>query len=181
MVNEMKVDGILEKKNDNHKFDLSKTIILGLVGLVFIFMPLTLNSILGIIVGILLFIVGSLNIYNYIQNKNLTAINLISGILFFALGFIIVLNPVSVMNLVARCLGVYLLMCGIIKIRLAISIRKISTMWSATLISAIIISLLGILLIVSPFRGLNITRFAGYLLIVTSLIDIFDTYYFQKK
>ena len=61
----VKVEGTLEKKNANNnankvnknygKEELTRTLIMGLVGLVLVLMPDTLNKILGIIVGIVLF------------------------------------------------------------------------------------------------------------------------------
>ena len=71
----VKVEGTLEKKNANKvnknygKEELTRTLIMGLVGLVLVLMPDTLNKILGIIVGIVLLLIGLGSIYTYILSS----------------------------------------------------------------------------------------------------------------
>ena len=83
----VKVEGTLEKKNtknydDYKKRELTKTLILGLVGLVLVLMPDALNKILGIIVGVVLLVMGIAGIYQYLQNKIGTSVSLVSGIFY---------------------------------------------------------------------------------------------------
>ena len=79
----VKVEGTLEKKNTNNNYvnykknELTKTLILGLVGLVLVLMPSTLNKILGIIVGVVLLVMGIAGIYQYLQNKIGTSTSLL--------------------------------------------------------------------------------------------------------
>jgi uncharacterized membrane protein HdeD (DUF308 family) len=144
-------------------------------------MPEVLNNILGIIVGIGILLVGLINIYNYLQNKNGTNVNFLSGILYSVLGAIIIIYPNSIMNLSAKCLGVYLMISGIVKLKMAINLKNVASLWTGTLIASILIFALGVLLLINPFAGLSVTRLAGFFIVATAIIDIIDTYYLQKK
>ena len=113
----VKVEGTLEKKNtknydDYKKRELTKTLILGLVGLVLVLMPDTLNKILGIIVGVVLLVMGIAGIYQYLQNKIGTSASLVSGIFYSILGSIILLYPGSVVRAIAIGIGIGLALCA---------------------------------------------------------------------
>ena len=96
--------------------NLSKTLILGLVGLVLLLIPGTLNKIIGILIGAALLIVGVLAIIKYTKEKEEGSnLNLVSGILYSVLGVIIIIYPYSIINLVTICLGVYLVINGHLK------------------------------------------------------------------
>ena len=98
----------LEKKNSSN--NLSKTLILGLIGLILLLIPASFNKFIGLIVGFSLLLIGIIQIIKYVKNKDsFSNIDLISGILYSALGIIIILNPHAVMELVTVCLGIYLI------------------------------------------------------------------------
>lgn len=176
--------GVLEKKDretDTKKVDLTRSLILGLVGLVLMLAPDTFNKVVGIIVGLSLLLVGLATIYQYMKNKIGTTLSLFSGILYAVLGAIIMVYPNSVLQLVAMCLGVYLLISGILKVSTAINIRRITERWIGTLVIGIISGILGILLLVNPFSGITITKLAGIFLVIAVVFDFIDYLFLQKK
>ncbi len=180
----MKVEGVLEKKgkeNKNQKIDLTRTLILGLVGLILALMPDFLNKVIGILVGAALLIGGLASIYQYIQNKEGNNLTLASGILYAVLGSIIMLYPHSVIRLVAICLGVYLLITGLLKFRSAFLSKSINDRWIGTLIVSLIILIFGLLLIFNPFSGIAITKLAGIFLVVVAIFEVIDVYIFQSN
>lgn len=180
----MKVQGTLEKKNreiKKEKIDLTRTLVLGLVGSILIVMPDFLNKVIGILVGAVLLIGGLASIYQYIQNKEGNNLTLASGILYAVLGSIIMLYPHSVIRLVAICLGVYLLITGLLKFRSAFVIKAINEKWIGTLIVALMILIFGLLLIFNPFSGIAITKLAGIFLLVAAIFEIIDVYVFQNN
>lgn len=172
---------ILEKKDKPVlENDITKTLIIGLIGLVLILIPDTLNKIIGIIVGACFLILGISAIYKYMNNKEEGNLNLITGILYSVLGGIIILYPHSVLRLVAICLGVYLLISGLSKVRLALMLKDDTNRWIGTLSVAILILVLGILLVFNPFSGVAITKLAGAFLFLYAIFDIIDKYVIQK-
>ena len=185
----VKVEGTLEKKNANHankvnknygKEELTRTLIMGLVGLVLVLMPDTLNKILGIIVGIVLLLIGLGSIYTYIQSKISFTSSLISGILYTLLGIIILISPGSVVRSIAIGIGIVLSITGLSKVRLSFTLKEINTNWIGTLVIGVITTILGIVLIFNPFSGDAITKFAGAFLVIVSIFDLIDNYILQK-
>ena len=161
--------------------NLSKTLILGLVGLVLLLIPGTLNKIIGILIGAALLIVGVLAIIKYTKEKEEGSnLNLVSGILYSVLGVIITIYPYSIINLVTICLGVYLVINGLLKLKLAFNLKNVTDKWIGTLIMSIITVILGILLIFNPFAGITITKLAGAFLVIVAIFDLIDTYIIEK-
>ncbi len=161
--------------------NLSKTLILGLVGLVLLLIPGTLNKLIGILIGVALLAVGIIAIVKYIKEKdNGSSLNLVSGILYSVLGVIIIIYPYSIINLVTICLGVYLVINGLLKLKLSFVLKRITDKWIGTLIMGIITVILGVVLIFNPFAGITITKLAGAFLVVVAVFDLIDTYIIQK-
>ena len=161
--------------------NLSKTLILGLVGLVLLLIPGTLNKLIGILIGVALLAVGIIAIVKYIKEKdNGSSLNLVSGILYSVLGVIIIIYPYSIINLVTICLGVYLVINGLLKLKLSFVLKRITDKWIGTLIMGIITVILGVILIFNPFAGITITKLAGAFLVVVAVFDLIDTYIIQK-
>lgn len=142
-----KVEATLEEKridveNDlkvNNNDDLSKTLILALIGLVLLLLPETLNNIIGFVVGGCLLIFGIIAIIKYIKIKEYKfTSSLVSGILYSALGVIVIINPSSVISLVTICLGIYLVINGLLKTIFSFSLKKITTKWGGSLVMGIL-------------------------------------------
>ena len=180
----MKVDGVLEHKDSSQqesKYDLNKTIILALVGLILLFMPGTVNKVIGIIAGAILLALGLWTIYNYVQKKKGNGITFVTGILYSVLGVLIMVDPGAIMDLAVKCLGVYMIILSLLKLKSAISGRKIVRLWKGTLGVAIVFLIFGILLVLNPFSLKDITKLAGAFLVAVALMDIIDVYVLQKK
>lgn len=181
----VKVEGTLEKKNRNNydsykKSELTKTLILGLVGLVLVLMPGTLNKILGIIVGVVLLVIGIAGIYQYLQNKIGTSASLVSGIFYSILGSIILLYPGSVVRAIAIGIGISLTISGLVKVKWSFTLKGLDSIWVGTLVIGILTTILGIVLIFSPFSGDAITKITGAFLVVVAIFDLIDNYFLQK-
>ena len=179
------VEGTLEKKNtknydDYKKRELTKTLILGLVGLVLVLMPDTLNKILGIIVGVVLLVIGIAGIYQYLQNKIGTSASLVSGIFYSILGSIILLYPGSVVRAIAIGIGISLTISGLVKVKWSFTLKGLDSKWVGTLVIGILTTILGIVLIFSPFSGDAITKITGAFLVVVAIFDLIDNYFLQK-
>lgn len=181
----VKVEGTLEKKNtkkydDYKKRELTKTLILGLVGLVLVLMPDALNKILGIIVGVVLLVMGIAGIYQYLQNKIGTSASLVSGIFYSILGSIILLYPGSVVRAIAIGIGISLTISGLVKVKWSFTLKGLDSIWVGTLVIGILTTILGIVLIFSPFSGDAITKITGAFLVVVAIFDLIDNYFLQK-
>lgn len=173
------VKGKLEKKNSSSSNELTNTLILGLVGLILLLIPDTLNKLLGIVVGLGFLILGIYSIYQYLQQKLFTS-NMISGILYSILGLIVLLYPGSVIRAVAIGIGFALIVIGLSKLRQALILKNLNTKWIGTLVVSILILILGFLLVFNPFSGVAITKLAGAFLLIVAIFNVVDNCVFQK-
>lgn len=171
---------ILEKKNSSA--NLSKTLIMGLIGLVLLLIPSSLTKIVGLLVGITLLLMGMVQVINYIKNKNtISNFDLIVGILYSILGAIIIFKPHSVMNLITIVVGIYLIINALIKVKIAITLKNVTDKWIGTLLVSLITAILGFLLIFNPFASvIAITQLMGMFLVIVTIFDLLDTYIFRK-
>ena len=178
---EKTIDVQAEVKISNND-DISKTLILALIGLVLLLLPGTLNNIIGFVVGGCLLIFGIIGIIKYIRNKEYKfTSSLVSGILYSALGIIVIINPSSVISLVTICLGLYLVINGILKTVFSFNLKKITTRWSGALVMGILTIILGLLLVINPFgSAIAITKLAGAFLVVVAIFDLVDRYIIMK-
>lgn len=174
--------GILEKKNKKSidKENVKRMAILGLSGLILILIPDTLNKLVGIVVGIMLLLQGLSIIIPYFKDKIGTTLSLASGILYCTLGAIVITYPNSVLRLVAICLGVYLLIAGLVKLSVSLNMKDFNEKWICTFVISLLIIILGLLLIFNPFSGIAITKITGIFLLITTILDVLDTYILQK-
>ena len=185
-----KVEATLEEKTIeidseakvNNNDDLSKTLILALIGLVLLLLPETLNNIIGFVVGGCLLIFGIIGIIKYIKTKEYKfTSSLVSGILYSALGIVVFINPASVISLVTICLGVYLVINGILKTVFSFNLKRITTRWVGALVMGILTVILGLLLVINPFgSAVAITKLAGGFLVVVAIFDLVDRYIIMK-
>ena len=178
---EKTIDVQAEVKISNND-DISKTLILALIGLVLLLLPSTLNNIIGFVVGGCLLIFGIIGIIKYIRIKEYKfTSSLVSGILYSALGIIVIINPSSVISLVTICLGLYLVINGILKTVFSFNLKKITTRWGGALVMGILTIVLGLLLVINPFgSAVAITKLAGAFLVVVAIFDLVDRYIIMK-
>ncbi len=178
---EKTIDVQAEVKISNND-DISKTLILALIGLVLLLLPSTLNNIIGFVVGGCLLIFGIIGIIKYIRIKEYKfTSSLVSGILYSALGIIVIINPSSVISLVTICLGLYLVINGILKTVFSFNLKKITTRWGGALVMGILTIILGLLLVINPFgSAVAITKLAGAFLVVVAIFDLVDRYIIMK-
>lgn len=178
---EKTIDVQAEVKISNND-DISKTLILALIGLVLLLLPSTLNNIIGFVVGGCLLIFGIIGIIKYIRIKEYKfTSSLVSGILYSALGIIVIINPSSVISLVTICLGLYLVINGILKTVFSFNLKKITTRWGGALVMGLLTIVLGLLLVINPFgSAVAITKLAGAFLVVVAIFDLVDRYIIMK-
>ncbi len=179
-----KIKGKLERKNSKRnkftysKDEFTKIVIMGLVGLILVIVPDAFNKVVGIIVGLILLLIGLSNIYNYIHSRYTNG--LITGILFTLLGIIIIISPGSVIRSIAIVVGFILVITGLSKVRLSFTLKQSNFHYFGTLLIGILTTILGLILIFSPFSGAALTKFAGLFLIIVAVFDLIDNYILQK-
>lgn len=164
-----------ENKNESKMF-ATTSLIMGIVGIILLFLPEESNKLIGYIIGGALLLAGAITIIKYLKDEiKLSSINLVSGILYAILGLIIVLNPLSIMKLATIIFGIYLIVNGALKAHAGYVIKDTKgNTWKSLLISGVIIVIFGLVLIINPFSGLIITKVAGAFLLIVAIYDIIN-------
>ncbi len=154
------------------------------VGFVLLFLPNASNKAVGIITGIIFLIAGVNSIYKYFHRDGakLYSLNLMFGILYVILGTVIIIYPYTVVEFVTVCLGIYMIINGASKINYGIWLKKGNEKsWLITLVSGILLIIIGILVIFNPFVSLTLTKLCGAFLIITGILDFTDTILFKTR
>lgn len=159
--------------------------ITALIGLILLILPASKgDNVIGIMAGCAFLISGASAIYKYFyrDGAKLYSLNLIFGILYVLLGLAIIIFPHLVVNFVTICLGIYLIVSGAMKISYGFWLRKgEEDSWLITLVTGIMLIVLGILVIYNPFVKLAIPKLTGAFLLITSALDINDTVLLKKR
>ena len=153
------------------------------MGVVLLFLPSLTNKV-GIITGIIFLLSGLNSIFKYFHREGakIYSLNLVFGVLYILLGGIIIVYPFSVVDFITICLGIYMIINGLSKMNYAVWLKKgEEDSWLVTLVSGILIAVIGILVVFNPFASLTITKLAGAFLIITGVIDLTDTILFKKR
>lgn len=157
------------------------SIILILLGLIFIIYPdMSLKGI-GIIIASYMIIQGIIICIFDFQIKGLLPIDgLFAGLISIILGIIIFLKPTSLTTLLTIILGIYIISSSINYIRLSINLKDEDIPWILMLIIGTIDLMVGILIVVNPFQSsVSITIFIGVILIIHAICNIIDTITFR--
>lgn len=159
--------------------------ITALIGLILLIIPSdTTNKVVGILAGCSFLVTGASAIYKYLHRDGakLYSFNLIFGILYALLGFVIIVYPFSVVSFVTISLGIYLIICGGMKVNYAFWLKKGSeASWLITLVTGIMLIIFAILVMFNPFVKLALPKLAGAFLLITAALDITDTVLFKNR
>ncbi len=114
-------------------------------------------SLLGIIGGVLLILLGAVRLVGYFS-KDLYRLafqyDLASGILLVVLGIIIALRPASLMTFLCIALGFFILTDGLFKLQISLEARRFGvTTWWVTLALALLAAVCGLSLMLRPAEG----------------------------
>lgn len=155
-----------------------------LVGIALWFLPSLSNKIIGIITGIVFLLAGANTIYKYLyrDGAKLYSLNLVFAILYLLLGAVIIVYPFSVMNFITVCLGIYMIINAASKINYGFWLKKGNEdCWLITLISGVLLLIIGVLILFNPFATLTITKLAGIFLLLSGILDFTNTFLFKKR
>lgn len=128
-------------------------IILVIVGFACIFTPMATFLATGYFIAILLMIYGIAGIARFIA-KRAGVLDLIISILAVILGFVAAFRPGSALafdSIILICIGIWVILQGIVSIVLAFQARKVGASWVFGLIVGIIAIILGILSFIYPY------------------------------
>lgn len=158
------------------------SILYAILGIIIIANPAITLSIVSIVISISAIIYGIIisiiNIASIKEERSLTF-----GILLVVLGIALLIYPGSVPVLISLGVGIWFISNSISRIKLAILLKDAKESgWIIILCSAIITLLIGISFIFTPLiSAISITIANGILMVVYSIIDIFEIIFIKKN
>ena len=157
--------------------DIALSICLTLVGLIFLVYPDVSVTVIGIIFGLLITILGGVLIYTYLKRREipLFRFNLIYGILGVILGILTIISPFTFTQVITIFIGIWILYMAIIKIDFAIRLKLLEERsWLFLLMSSLLEIFMSILIFINPFSNLIITEIAGAYFVLCGILNCTD-------
>lgn len=157
--------------------DIALSICLTLVGLIFLVYPDVSVTLIGIIFGLLITILGGVLIYTYLKRREipLFRFNLLYGILGVILGILTIISPFTFTQVITIFIGIWILYMAIIKIDFAIRLKLLEERsWLFLLMSALLEIFMSILIFINPFSNLIITEIAGAYFVLCGILNCTD-------
>lgn len=156
--------------------------VLCVVGLlIMMFRETVVGLLAGAIPGIVLCVIGLIEIIVYIKTK-LNVTDIIIGVLAIVAGIVLLCNRLLIVKVLAILIGLYLIVEGVMKIKTALMARKGGIgNWFILLIVAIIGIGLGIFLLLKPFiLGNGFIFMIGLMLFIGGLLNLLHGVYTAK-
>ena len=164
--------------------ELLFSIIYAVVGLIIVLNSEMTNKVVGILIGTFFLLAGVLNIFTFIEKSKIKLFhyNAIFGILDIILSIFIMFNPLSIINFLGITLGIWLIVKSANKIVYFLYLKQSKEKGNKIIFaSAILFLILGIMLLVNPFRNLIITQVVGMFVILYNVLNINDLVLLKKK
>lgn len=161
------------------------SIVLICLALFLIFKPGLSMNIVMITLGCVLAFFGITQTVSYFSNsKEIEFFNfqLVIGILCLLAGLVFIFNPSYISSILTLVIGVWVVIKSITSLQLALNIRNTgANNWQIMLLLSIITFILGIIIVINPFQAMEATiSICGGLLLVSELINVFETVYMMK-
>lgn len=161
------------------------SIILICLALFLIFKPGLSINIVMISLGCVLAFYGITQTVSYFSSsKEIEFFNfqLVIGILCLLAGLVFIFNPTFINSILPLVIGVWVVIKSITSLQLALNIRNTGTNnWQFMLLLSVVTFILGIVIVINPFQAMEAAvSICGGLLLVSELINIFETVYMMK-
>lgn len=161
------------------------SIIFIVIGIFLIFRPETTLSLISYILGLVILVNGILNLIRYFSNResgNLYDFGFIFGVMSVITAVIFISQPNMIASIIPLILGIWILVNGVIKLQVSMNLRNYqSSNWIRSMIISGFSVLLGIILVLNPFKGaVVITRMIGIFLIGYAILDLLESRTIKK-
>lgn len=159
-------------------------IVFAIIGLIITLNSEMTNKVVGLLMGAFLLVLGILNLFSFIDKNKIKLFhyNFIFGILNILLGIFVMFNPLSIVNFLNITLGIWFVVEGINKMVYFAYLKKVGEGSSKVIfVSSILFLLLGILIIINPFRSIVITKTVGIFIILCNILNLNDLVLLKRR
>ena len=165
---------------------VTSSIILFILGLLLFFLLFTVIHVVALILGIFIIVVGIFALLKYFraaQKNGMIRFNIIYGGVCIVSGLILALTPSAIASILPIVLGIWMIISSLLKIQYALNMKEAgSTSWIPTFTLAMITLVVGILLVINPWRGAQvILQIVGGFLMAYALLDVIASFLLNKE
>ena len=159
--------------------DLVISALFALVGIVLILRPNEVVSVLSIILGMVLFIIGFLKLVDYFTSKDKEDYLLTMALVAVVLGVIALCCPNIISSFFRLIIGIWIIACGIKNFQTALVWKSVkSKLWTTTVLCSLLIVIAGIVVLISTTLAF---RLVGIVVLVYAILDMISRFIFIKE
>lgn len=156
-----------------------------ILGIVMTIYPEASAEVLCYIIGALVILFGVAKIISYFSKGYVRFVfqfDLAIGLFLIVLGIMIIAHPVSISVMLPLCIGIIWFVEGAAQLQSSIEACRYKVRgWWVLSIFAVLTAVLGVLLVVNPFSGMNaLMIFMGISLIVDGIENLYKVLYLNK-
>lgn len=155
------------------------SICLIILSLFLIFKPDISLSVLFIVLGCFILVIGVMHAISYFSSsKEFKAFSfeLIEGIIYIILGLVLIFNPNIIKAFLPIIIGCWMIINSIVRFQLAFNLKSSDNpSWTLMLILSFVTLILGIIMVINPFASMAaLTMICGIMLLVSEIINIVE-------
>lgn len=157
-------------------YNLMSSLIILIIGIILITNPHLLIGTISWVIGCLLLLAGIIKSIMSLKNNELDTISLYFGIVLVIVGILLIAFPEIISIMIKILFGSWILLAGIQRLSLALTIKSIDSKGSnAYLITSLIMVVIGILVLI------NFYDIVGVLLVIYAAVDIANYIYYSVR
>ncbi len=150
------------------------------LGMVLTFAPGKSIRVITGVIATFFVLIGVLQLIEYLRQSRLekvTSLSLVLGILLCGIGTFLFINLESLVSFITTLIGITIIIKAIFKLQFALNVRALSDKWIYNLVIGLACLILGILLLVNPFKSAELfLRIIGILLAIGSILELIETF-----
>ena len=136
-------------------------------------------SVISILLGIILFVIGFLKLVDYFTSKDKEDYLLTLALVSAVLGVIVLFCPDVITGIFRAVLGIWIIASGIRNFQTTLVWKEVkSTLWTITVLCSLLMIIAGIVILVSSTLAI---RIVGITIVIYAVLDIIARLIFMKK
>ena len=156
-------------------------IVFGVLGLILMTNPELVLSVIFYVLGAIFLIVGIFKLFSYFMERgqyNLQNQDLAFGIIAIIAGLVVIFAKDTITGLLAIVIGVWIIYIGLVRLGLAINLRRTkSEFWITVAVIAAIIIFCGIYMLVYPQA---VATTIGLIMLIYAVLDLIESVIYLK-
>ena len=159
--------------------DIVISVLFVILGVLLIVKPSEMMSVISILLGMVLFIIGFLKLVDYFTSKDKEDYLLTFALVAAVLGVIVLFCSDVITGIFRAALGIWIIISGIRNFQTTLIWKQVkSGLWTVTLLCAMLMIIAGIVILVSTTLAF---RIVGIVIVIYAVLDIIARSIFIKK